>query len=295
MIIALTPNLWHDPIGGLAQYLSTASSNPWQIATYYLGEGYAGRLPASSALVLLATMMPVSLLCLSLLGMGGFFFSSHLWAVAGPTLLLLLARMAGFVPTHDGERQFLPVFYGVAVLSGFGFERLVGWCLDTWLPVGKVRSTLSAGLGVLLLVEPMTDLWAYRGHGLVYYNRAIGGLRGASERGLEISYWFETMSRENWKDLLGELPLGANVFLRPDHPGLEELKRWGVWREDLRSVGPEEADYYLLYAKRAAYFVPDKETGRLVPTDLGWIAEYGPMEKEIRFEGVRLVGLKRAQ
>lgn len=295
LIVALTPNLWHAPIHGLRDYLLAASENPWRIATYYLGQGYAGALPTSSGFVLLAVTTPVCLLVLSVLGITGNVASPWLWAIAGPTIGLLAARTAGFVPTHDGERQFLPVLYGVAVLSGIGFDRLADWTVSRLLPLRRGRNLVTATMGVLFLLEPAVDAWNYRGHGLMYYNRAVGGLAGAAECGLEVSYWFEAMSNEDWRKILRDLPHGSGLFLRPDHPGIDDLKGWGVWREDLRSVGPDEADYYLLYAKRAAYLVPDAPSGDLVPTDLGRLAESGPMDQELRFQGVRIVGLWKAR
>lgn len=297
VIVALTPTLWSDPIGGLWGAVAEAARNPWKIAAYYLHEGHTGRLPASSAVVLAAVATPVSMLALAVVGFLGRIRRPYMWAVALPTLTLLAARVGGLIPTHDGERQFLPVFYGFAVLAGVGFDVLVrATRVALRAPGGSIPSALvPLLLGAAALVEPVVDSWIYRGHGLMYYNRAVGGLNGAARRGFEVSYWFEGMTNDAWRRMLADLPAHARVFLRPDHPGLEDLREWGVWREDLASVGPMDADYYLLYAKRAAYLAPDEATGRWVWTDLGAAAERGPMDKEIRFEGVRLVGLKRVR
>jgi hypothetical protein len=297
VIVALTPTLWSDPFGGLARAVEAASRDPWRIPTYYLHEGYTGRLPPSSAVVLTAAATPVSVLLLAVVGVVGRLRRPYMWAVALPTLTLLAARAWGMIPTHDGERQFLPVFYGLAALAGVGFDVLLR-AAQRLLRV-RAGSILSAAtavvLGVAALAEPAVDLWTYRGRGLMYYNRAVGGLSGAAELGFEISYWFEGMTHDDWRRMLADLPPNARVFLRPDHPGLEDLRGWGVWREDLASVGPTDADYYLLYAKRAAYLAPDEATGRWVRTDLGAAAERGPMDKEIRFQGVRLAGLKKVR
>jgi hypothetical protein len=144
---------------------------------------------------------------------------------------------------------------------------------------------------LLILVEPAADSFVYRRHALSYYNRLIGGLLGASQRGFETSYWFESATSEVWRKVCNTLPPGARVFFRPDHPGLEFLKRQGLWREDLRSVGPDEADYFLLTARRAAYLVQDPATGRWQPTDLVHVLEQAPAAVEVRFFGVRLLAL----
>jgi hypothetical protein len=201
-------------------------------------------------------------------------------------------RLAGFMPLHDGERQFLPVFYCVAGLAAVGLARLL-----TWLRRGSARPWLRRGLAFVVLVgalaEPAVETFRYAGHGLSYYNWLIGGLPGAAGQGMEISYWWEGISHEQWRMLLADLPENSRLFLHPDHPGLEYLKRWGIWRDDLQSVGPRQADYFLLYAKRAAYVAPRTEPGPLPPTDLWTLMEQGQAEKEIQFEGIRLVALIR--
>src|SRR5206468_2608911 len=98
--------------------------------------------------------------------------------------------------------------------------------------------------------EPAAESWVYRGHGLCYYNRAVGGFAGAEALGFEVSYWFEAMTDEEWRRFLDPLPAGSKVFLRPDHPGWPDLVRWGVIPDHVTLAdAPEQADYYLLYAK----------------------------------------------
>ena len=292
MIVALTPPLWHDPIGGLQRYLTLVLDNPWTIGTYYLGEGYSGRLPPLSGPIILMVTTPISLLLLAVWALLRGIRDARIWAALLPTLGLVAAWMIGLLPTHDGERHLTPAVYGLALLAGQGF----GLMTASWTNPSSVMSwrrgigiTL---LGAILLAEPVHETWTYRDHGLLYYNRLVGGLAGAKEWGFETNYWLETVTDNQWHALLDDLPPGATVFLRPDHPGMADLKRWGVWREDINAGGPE-ADYYILSAKRAAYLIPDPKTGKLVETDLGVIAETGPMDKEFRFQGVRLIGRKQ--
>jgi hypothetical protein len=177
------------------------------------------------------------------------------------------------------ERQFEPALYGIALLAGITAARLT--------ERSTLRPLWSALLLGLCLAEPITESVLHRAHGLCFYNQSVGGVRGAHEIGLETTYWFETITDSDWHALLDDLPPNTTVFLRPDHPGLEDLRRWGIWREDLRSVGPEAA-VYILYAKRSAYFLRDNQTGQWVPTDLGFRAEQGRADREHRFQGVRL-------
>lgn len=291
MIIFLTPTLWHDPLGGLQHYLSLVLDNPWSIATYFLGEGYSDRLPFWSGPLLLAVTTPITILLLALWGAIRGIRDARVWAVLLPTSTIIATWMFGLLPTHDGERHLTPAAYGIALLAGFGF----GFTFDRQRNLKDAHSSLSwtsSLFALLLLAEPAYAAWTYREHGLLYYNGLVGGLPGAKDWGFETNYWLETVTDKDWHELLDDLPPNSTVFLRPDHPGMGDLKRWGVWRADINATGPE-ANYYILAAKRAAYLIHDPKTGKLVDTDLSVRADSAPMEKEIRFLGVRLIGRLR--
>jgi hypothetical protein len=285
VIVALTPTLWHDPVGGLLRVLETSLRNPWLIPTYYLGEGYAGRLPTSSGLVTLAAVLPVTYVVAVLLSIGFGYRDGRFWAIALPIIAMLSASLARMLPTHDGDRHLVPVMLGVALLAGYAAGRLS----DAVARRGWGRVIGAVVVGAAFLAEGAIDTWTYRMHGLCYYNRLVGGLRGAYEFGFEVSYWMETITDDQWRRLQEGLPQGTTIFLRPDHPGWADLVAWGVCRVDLRLTGPE-AEFYILSAKRAAYLLPGDAGDRLVPTDLGERSQWGPMSVEFGFQGVRLVG-----
>lgn len=291
MIIFLTPTLWHDPIGGLQRYLTLVLDNPWSISTYFLGEGYSDRLPFWSGPLLLAVTTPITILFLALWGAMRGIRDARVWAILLPTLTIIAAWMFGLLPTHDGERHLTPAAYGIALLAGCGFSFAFGQRGNSRDARRSMNGT-SGLLALLLLAEPAYAAWTYREHGLLYYNGFVGGLPGAKDWGFETNYWMETVTDKDWHELLDDLPPNATVFLRPDHPGMEDLKRWGVWRADINATGPE-ANFYILAAKRAAYLIHDPETGKLVDTDLSVRADSAPMEKEIRFLGIRLIGRLR--
>ncbi len=281
IILLLTPTLWHDPLGGLLRYVQAVRENPWTIPSYFAGEVTPQRLPGWTGLLLFAVTSPIATLLLGSLAACSLFRSSKLCLLVLSTFTLLAARLAGLLPTHDVERHFEPCLYGLAILAGIGASQIACLLFRTNIP--------HALLIALMLTEPIIDSCIYRAHGLCYYNRIVGGVSGARDWGLEISYWMETMTDADWHAMLDDLPAGTTIFMRPDHPGLDDLRRWGIWRSDLKSVGPE-GEVYLLYAKRAAYFVPDPNTGKWLPTDLGLQAEQGPADKAINFQGVRLMG-----
>jgi hypothetical protein len=294
--LAVTPNVWHDPIGRTAAYLQAAVNNPWKITSFYLGSGYQDELPWHSALVLTATTMPVSLLLLAAVGSVAGVRNRLAGLFALNAATILTARCVGLGPAHDGERQFLPLFYFLAVLAALGVDEVVR--LLAW--VGKRRSESPNRLAspmaewavaLVCSIEPAWDWLVYRSHGLSYYNCLVGGLPGAAARGMEISYWFEAATDKVWTELHSQMPANARIFIHPDHPGLEILRRRGFWPNGLRSTGPTDADYWLLYAKRAAYVMRDAQTPTLRTTDLLLTQERGAAVFEEEFLGVRLLAL----
>lgn len=296
-VIALTPTLWDHPIDGLVRYLKLAADNPWKIAAFHLGRGYEGRMPWSSGPLILAVTTPLSFLILAAMALA-LDFKNRVVCLIGLNLAALLAlRMLGFMPTHDGERQFLPAHYFVAILAGIEASRLAALARE-FHPTGRALAHGVLGLLVAaaLFAEAALDAWTYRDHGLSYYNRAVGGLPGARDLGYEVTYWMEPMTDDDWRRMMGHLPRGARVFLLPHHPGLDYLKEKGLWREDVKSVGPGEADYYLLAAKQAAFLLKSPRSGMLeLADDLAGRQRYGRAIDEVRFLGVRLVALLPAR
>jgi len=286
VVYVLTPNLWNEPVSGLRRYLTQAAANPWKIAAYFGGQATTeGMSRWSGALTLLATTPgTVWLLAAAALPYARLDrLAQLLWLNLG---LLLAMRIGGLVPAHDGERQFLPVLAMMGLLAGLQGGRLVR-------RIARSRPILAALASAVFLLEPAGESWVYRGHGLSYYSRAVGGLHGAAETfGFEVSYWFEAMTDAEWRRFLEPLPPGSRVFLRPDHPGWPELVQWGVIPEHVSPASaPEQADYYLLYAKKAAYWVPSGDGKSMVRTDLADMQHSAPALYELRFQGVRLASL----
>jgi hypothetical protein len=285
VVVLLTPNLWHDPVGGLQRYMRQASGNPWKIAAYFGGRTYTEGMPWWSGLATLVATTPVVILALaaaSLTRVRRDRLTQLLWL---NVVLLMAMRTAGAVPAHDGERQFLPVLAMLGMLAGIQTGRLVE-------SLARFHRAWAATAGLLIAAEPVVEGWIYREHGLMYYNRAVGGLAGAEKLGFEVSYWLEAMTEEEWKRLLDPLPRESKVFLRPDHPGWPELMRWGVIpRHVSLADAPEQADHYLLYAKKAAYWVPAPDGKAMQPTDLAVMQAAAPAPRETRIQGVRAASL----
>jgi hypothetical protein len=291
LVIGLTPNLWHDPIGGLSQCLRTTLTNPWKIAAVWGGRAFTGDMPGLATLSIVALTTPVATLGFGLLGALLGWRDRARPLVIVNLITVVGARLAGLMPQHDVDRQFLPAWVFLAILAGLTVADLVRWLTGRWR--GMLRTAAFGVLGSLGLLEPALETWTYRGHGLCYFNAIAGGIEGADRAGHELSYWQETMTDERWSSLFAGLADGTRVFLRPDHPGMDELRAEGVIPPRVTIVGaPEEADVMLLTARRAAAAVPDAN-GRFVLTDLVRRLRQDPAIREVRWRGVRLAGLFR--
>lgn len=298
IVYVATPPLWREPIEGVLRLVRLSVSNPWQIPSVYFGTAYGRDLPWHSGIAIFVCTMPLATL---LLGVVGAFrcksdATARLFALSACSLLM--ARTLGLMPTHDVDRQFIPLYATWCCLAALGAQQCVN--LLTRAAFGKTGdgsvywSATGLALASSLAIEPLWETWQYRSHGLSYYNRILGGLEGADRAGMEVSYWFEAATDDIWIAALAKLPVGSRVFLRPDHPGLDYLMNRGIWRADLKSVGPEEADFFLLYARKAAYAVANPETGKFQLTDLLFVQSSEPAIWEPpRFRGVRFLALFR--
>jgi len=310
------PMWWPDPIGGFCSYLKMLRTDPqgWQIATYYLGEIYQTAdttpVPWHAVIVLPLVTTPLWIIVLCAVGLGN---GICRWR-SNPTLILwLLSGLAlpivfGFpnTPAHDGIRLYQTAFYFAALLTGFGFDVLRHyWLLRPLRRRSTIRPSSMSGQrfareSIAVLILCAAGLWSVvRIHPaeLSYYNILVGGFSGVARpraepptlpvhrRPLfEISYWWELMSADQWRAMQSHLPARSRVWIFPEHFGLGILKQWGDLRSDIEIVGPERADYVLLYGRLSRLLEP-----RAQP--LGRLFLEGQPVWELRREGVRVVGL----
>ena len=351
VVVALTPNLWHDPIGTFAQHLRFAAGNPWRIPSFYRHRGYLGDQPAASTFVILGSTMPLTTLVLGLVGAASARHDRFAALLALNAATLPLLRLSGLLPHHDGERLMIATYYLWPLLAALGLGALLRWARtrnprrrrgpaamrdgaaavgDGAAAVGDGAAAMRDGAGApaspavtgpaeappagtrkparessrwrcgflaLLLAatvaEPVVETVRFRRYGLSYYNAAIGGLPGARAAGMELTYWFEPATEKVLRDWLGDLPPGSRVFLRPEFPGVERWRRLGWWPADVRAVGPGEADFMLLAAKRAAYLTDMRDGEAGESTDLFRRMQHDRpyRQREMVHDGVRLLVL----
>ncbi|MEI6127523.1 MAG: hypothetical protein WCQ99_13335, partial [Pseudomonadota bacterium] len=117
-------------------------------------------------------------------------------------------------PVHDGIRQFFSILPFLAYMSALGFCYFSEFIAALPLKAYVRQSILSFCLLCFFLYGGY-QLKRYHPYELSYYNELIGGLRGAYERGMEITYWFDVITPEFLEFLNRKVPDGAQINIWP--------------------------------------------------------------------------------
>jgi len=284
----LMPPWWSNPLAGFFGYIHMLRHDEtgWQIDAYYLGEVYQmtglAPVPWHSVILLPLVTTPVWILLLAAVGVIHWLRRERnsdllaLWVGSGAVLPLIV--MLPSTPAHDGVRLYRASFFFLALLAAYGFESLrTRFSENDSLQEGrsprprKLIESLTVSAIALLAAYP---LWAMHPGQLSYYNFTTGGLRGASKPRpsdtlpgnpnrprFEIAYWWAAMNREAWSEMQKHIPADGKLWIFPEHFGLDRLEKWGHLRKDIQVVGPDDADYLLIYGRLGRLM--DPRSGRL--------------------------------
>jgi hypothetical protein len=208
------PAWWRETLPRLAHYYTLSFDREGalpRIQIIYFGQVYEFSLPWHNAWVLIGITVPALILFMSAIGILWAFlrlrhdrlpiyFFIHL-------MTLPVIRMLN-TPAHDGVRLFLPTFFFLAAFAGWGTIWLADVCARishsrVWLMrLAIVAPVLTSAAFELIRVHP---------YELSYYNKLIGGPRGAWNRGFELTYWYDAFNEPFMKEINRRLPPGAEV------------------------------------------------------------------------------------
>ena len=148
--------------------------------------------------------MPETILLLIFVGL-----IAMAWIKPQREVMVLFLFNAGFILVmglfpgavlYDVNRLMLPVLPFLAGIAGAGFFFLTRWLIEhsqrimMLQRVKYLRAKLIGTVSLLVLFPPAFDLMVYHPFELSYYNRLVGGIRGAYERGLEVTYFMEAFT-----------------------------------------------------------------------------------------------------
>ena len=204
MFFALNPQLWRHPLGSVIDFIKLNSSRRfWNaIMVMFLSRLYKFDAPWFYAPFLILVTAPVMALVLFFGGVARFIFGrmrdkfAALWLAN--FLFLLFAAMTPSAPKYDGVRLFLPVFVFMGLLAGFGFDGLVRslWNATGHLAARPLRIFITGLVAALIMTAAGLPFFHVFPYGLEYYNRLIGGVKGAQKYGLETTYWCDVINDE---------------------------------------------------------------------------------------------------
>jgi len=205
----VNPSMWYGPLEGFRDHFhrNLNRGSTINIATQFLGRTYTvtDSLPWYNTLVWLAFATPLPTLALGAVGLWHCLtrptaFSLTLvvyWAT------LMVVRALPGAPPHDGIRLFLPAFGFWCVFAGIGAQRI--FILAATLRVRAWRMGLRLALCGALLASAV-NLARYYPQTLSHYSILAGGLRGAADKGMEPTYWWDALDN----DVLQWLNMRAN-------------------------------------------------------------------------------------
>ncbi|MBQ1455736.1 MAG: glycosyltransferase family 39 protein, partial [Thermoguttaceae bacterium] len=219
VFFALNPPLWHHPIAGMSRfvYLNTHRES-YNIAIEFLGKraDLNHPLPWWNTLFWLAVTVPPGLLFGMILapaavrrrrGAGTVYLAIFC------ALTLLAVRAIPGLPVHDGTRLFIAAFPFAGIAAGCALARL--------FEQGGARRAASLAILAGSLYGPIL----YFPNGLSYYNALIGGAGGAEARGMEPTYYWDSLSGEVLEWLNRHTPPREAVLFAPFSTATLDLYR----------------------------------------------------------------------
>jgi len=184
LLFALWPWLWLHPLVRIGEYIGFHAHH-FHSKVFYLGETFS-ELPWHYPFVMTAATTP--LLLLGFFVIGALRIRSHGAERATAFLLfnalfpLVIIAFPG-VPKYDGVRLFLTAFPFISILAALGARWIILRPPSRWWRTGLAVSCL-----LLLLWNAAWPLRRDHPYQFAYYNRAVGGLAGASKY-FEVDYW----------------------------------------------------------------------------------------------------------
>jgi 4-amino-4-deoxy-L-arabinose transferase-like glycosyltransferase len=286
VFVLVNPPLWGHPLTGLGTFfdlnLHRAADPRLNISTQFFGHMYNLDYPLPWYNTLAWTAITVSPLSLLFGVLGIVATLRRAGGDRGSMLLVLLwatlvvVRALPWAPPHDGVRLFLPSFAFFAALAGVGAGRAL--YRNSLLEPERIIAQGWARVAIVLMLLAGTfDAVSYFPHGLSYYNRLIGGLRGAVYLGMEPTYYWDSLDRDTLAWLSAHTARDETIRFAAYPPrNLALLKRWGL--VDRLPAEPGQFRWYVLQRRPSAH----------QPADL-WLIENAKPAYERTFLGVPLL------
>lgn len=266
-MIAVQPYLWHQTGLRVLEFLYEGLSRAYRpdanFMIYFFHQLYfTHQLPWYYSFFMIGVTTPEPFLIFALLGI----LSIALRKIHRPIVLLFFLNASfilalGWMPgavLHDGVRQMLSVLPFIAALAGVGFHLLLEYALGILrrhsgaAPATALQAKVAGILVLLISFSPLLDVYLCHPFQLSFYNRLVGGVRGAYERGLEMTYFMEALTPDFLRELNEKLPRRSTVNASIGNFMLGFYQKAGKLRSDIQVTNSQSPDFYVLLNRRSA-------------------------------------------
>ena len=267
VMIAIQPYLWHQTGLRLVEFLYEGISRGYRPDTNF-GVAYFGSVVPSSALpwyysfLMIGITTPEPFIALALIGILSIVWRSEersagLLFFINAVFILSLGMMPGAV-LHDGVRQLLSALPFIAALAAVGFHLLLRIVVEQGpkrlakVQIIHAEAKIAVILVLLFCVNPFFDVYLSHPFELSFYNRTIGGIRGAYHKGLETTYFMEAFTPNFLQTLNQNLPPNALITASWANFMLTFYQQEQRLRKDIRITSGPSFNYYVLLNRRSA-------------------------------------------
>ena len=305
------PWLYHDTIERITEYILFITVDHWEIGQYYFGQFFMPP-PWHFGFVMLWAVLPISLTILYFTGIISAGIARQdkglSWLLFLSALTPIFAIAIAQTMVYDNERLIMVSFPFLAGFAGIGFAYLASGVEKISSRLNKLN-VVRSGIILLALIAfapQIISMIRLYPHLLSYYGESVGGLRGATDLGLETTYWCE--SYQLALPILNEQAQpGDLVWVDPwSHDVMIYYQTHGYLRDDILILAPasvpsvlgadapmpvsrimNEADWYVVQSRQ---------------TTLGETVDKNPMLQifanheavyEHQFDGVTIFALYR--
>ncbi len=266
-MIATQPYLWHQTGLRILEFLYEGISRAYRpdanFIIYFFNQLYfTHQLPWYYSFFMIGVTTPEPFVALGLLGILSIAWrkehrSATFLFFFNVIFILALGLMPGAV-LHDGVRQMLSALPFIAAVAGVGFHTLLVWSIkfvrDRRAVTQITRLEIKVA-GILLLLacfSPLLDVYLCHPFELSFYNRFVGGVRGAYERGLETTYFMEAFTPNFLRALNEKLPRNAIVNASIANFIFSIYQKEGRLRPDIKLTDGQSFNYYVILHRRSA-------------------------------------------
>ncbi len=217
---SVNPGWWHSPVDKIYEfvYQSLSRKENIPISTYFIGTKWSFSPPWFYAPVMLLITIPLTALLVMVAGLLSlvkekFCSSSDVLYLLNIPVIMGVVMLPG-TPVHDGVRQFFYVLPFLAYLSGPGYGFIIN-SIRSLDGSSKIKNIAVALCLFILLFSQAWQLKKYHPFYLSYYNELIGGLKGAYNRGMEITYWFDACDNNFIAYINKQIPAQSKIGVFP--------------------------------------------------------------------------------